>query len=244
MIGANTQNLSDVVVGDRFWLSYAQDAVRGAIAGPEARATQLAGAIAWFWTVYSSVGILVAVFAPENVSSLASIFVGAPSFILIIAYWYAVRVGRPMLFTFDPRVPAEIANAYAQAAKEKHATLKKAERWTASAGACVTIGFGIALLSNDGHSTSLAARFDPVDSTRILVNASVPRNVIVTFVAQAASGAAGQLLAVSAIERASPDGTARSTLRVASRSAYRVSASWTDKTGNLVHSVAANVSAE
>lgn len=244
MTGANMQNLADVVVGDRFWLSYAQDAVRGAIAGPEARASQLAGAIAWYWTVYSSVGVAVVVFAPEKVNSLASLFIAAPSFILIVAYWYAIRVGRPMLFTFDPRVPAEIANAYAQAAKEKHAALKNAERWTASAGICVTIGLAVALFASDGNSTTLVARFDPIVSTRILVNAKVPKNAVVTFVAQAASGAAGQTYAVSSIERAAPDGTVRSTLNMASRTACRVSASWSDNSENLVHSVAANVPAE
>ena len=51
--------LADLIVGDRFWLGYAQELVRAAVSAPERRAEQLAAAAAWLWTIYSS-AVLVA----------------------------------------------------------------------------------------------------------------------------------------------------------------------------------------
>lgn len=233
--------LSDIVVGDRFWLAYAQEAVRGAVKAPEQRAVQLAGAIAWFWTVYSAAGILAVALGAERFGTVVSLAIALPSLILIIAYWQTVRVGRPMTFKFDPRVPSEISSAFEQAASAKQSALRAAEVWTAIAGLFVAVALVTALLQAPAPTPSLSARFDPADGTRLLVAASVSKGSAVTLVAGAASAPLGAASSASTLERAGTDGQVRASLRVGTPTSHSVTASWSDEATKTRHSMSVDV---
>ena len=219
--------LADIVVGDRFWLAYAQEAVRGAVKAPEARAAQLASTIAWFWTVYSAAGVLAIAFGADRVGTPLAALVGVPSAILIYAYWKASSVGRPLLFTFDPRVPAEIEGAFTRAATVKQASLRAAELWTGIAAVLVVIGLAAAFLLPNPSTTMLSARIDPVDKGRLLISAELPNHTAVIFTAIAASAPLASASAVSALVHANADGMANTALHVGP-GALRVAATWTD----------------
>lgn len=240
MADDNRQPLVDIVVGDRFWLAYAQEAVRGAVKAPEARAAQLASTIAWFWTVYSAAGVLAIAFGSERLGTPLTPLVGLPSALLIFAYWKASVVGRPMLFHFDPRVPAEIELAFTEAAAIKQAALRSAEFWAGVAAFLVLLGLTIALWLQPTGNTSLTARVDPTDRTRLLVIAEVARDTTVTFTAVAASAPAQALSPPAAISRASSEGVATAVLSV-SPGAQRVTASWVDKKANVDRSMSVDV---
>ncbi len=236
----NRPPLAEIVVGDRFWLAYAQDAVRGAVKAPEARAAQLASTIAWFWTVYSAAGVLAIAFGSERLHTPLGALVGVPSALLIFAYWKASVVGRPLLFHFDPRVPAEIERAFTEAAGIKQASLRSAEFWTGAAAVLVVLGLSAAFLLPAPGKTSLTARFDPTDSTRLLVVAEVARDTMVTFTAAAASAPAGAPSSAVALARASREGVASATLRVTPGD-QRVTAAWVDDRAKVDRSMSVNV---
>ncbi|WP_280153453.1 hypothetical protein [Piscinibacter sp. XHJ-5] len=236
--------LADIVVGDRFWLAYAQEAVRGAVKAPEQRALQLAGAIAWFWTVYSAAGILAVALGGDRFGKLVALLIALPSLVLVIAYWQAVRVGRPLTFKFDPRIPSEISSAFEQAASAKQSALRAAEIWTAIAGFLVAGALVTALLQSPASAPSLAARFDPSDRTRLLVVASVSKGAAVTFVARAASAPSGAASTASSLEKAGADGQVHASLPVAALAGQSVTASWSDDATKTRHSMSVDVSVD
>ena len=233
--------LGDLVVGDRFWLAYAQEAVRGAVKAPEQRAVQLAGTIAWFWTVYSAAAILGVALGGDRFGAVVSWLIALPSVALIFAYWQAVRVGRPLTVTFDPRVPDEISSAFEVAAKAKQSALRAAEAWTTVAGFLVAAALIAALLQAPSGSASISASIDPADARRILVLASVPKETAVTFVARAASAPASSASSSSTLEKSGSDGVARASLRAVSSGTHSVTAAWTADAGKTRHSMSVDV---
>ena len=232
--------LADIVVGDRFWLAYAQEAVRGAVKAPEARAAQLAATIAWFWTVYSAAGVLAIAFGADRLGTPLAALVAVPSAILIFAYWKASNVGRPLLFTFDPRVPADIKDAFTEAAALKQASLKSAELWTGIAAVLVVVGLAVAFLLPGPSTTALLARVDPVDKGQLLIAAEVPRHAAVTFTAMAASAPAGPSSAASVLVQANGDGKANVVLKVMP-GAHRVTVAWTDDKSKIDRAMSVEV---
>lgn len=219
--------LEDLIVGDRFWLATAQEAVKGAIKAPEDRAAQLTTAIGWFWTVYSSAGLLAIALAGDRLGVWHALLIAVPSLVLIVAYSVAGSVGRPLLFDFDPRVPAEIAQAHGEAALAKRRALKRAERWALLGAVAVVAGLAGAIgLVPRAQGTSLAARINPADRQQVLVLAEVPANAVVTFNAVvAAAGGASSSAAV--LQRSDDSGTARAMLPLPAAGTVRVTASWT-----------------
>ncbi len=227
--------LADITVGDRFWLAYAQELVRGAVSAPERRAEQLSAAIAWLWTIYSSAALVVLAVGGARLPILASLLIALPSVLLIVAYWLASRVRRAIAVEFDPRVPAQVEFAHAQAAQVKARSLRFAEAAAAIAACSVVLSLLTALLGKGGPEAELAVRADPADPRQLLVLGSMPKHAAVQLSVRdtAASAAAGGT--VSSLERADDQGLLRARLRAAGDGPQRVTATWTD--GQLERSV-------
>lgn len=231
------------LVGDAFWLEFAKDAVKGAVKGPEQRAVQLTATIAWFWSVYSSAGILAIAFGAERIGTVASVLVAVPSLVLVLAYWKASAVGRPYLTGIDPRVPAEISAAFVAAAAEKKSALWWAEFWTTVAAAFVAIGTISAawMLSSDADP-NLSGRFAPSDARQLMVAAVVPRHSMATFTAVPAAPASGaSATGISSYVRAGDDGSVGTTLHTTAPGQQRVSVSWLDEKSKSERSISIDV---
>ena len=226
--------LSELIVGDRFWLAYAQDIVRGAITAPERRAEQLAAAIAWFWTIYSAAALVALTTGAARLPSAAPWLLALPSAILILAYWLAARVRRPMPIDFDQRIPEQIAQVHAAVALQKRASLRNAEAAAGVAAACVVVALLAAMLGTATPRAELSALVDPLDRQRLTVLAQVSKNALVVFSAQPASapasavGPAASAIASSLLKRADADGVVQATFATAGPLPQRVSAAWTD----------------
>lgn len=227
--------LADITVGDRFWLAYAQELVRGAVSAPERRAEQLSAAIAWLWTIYSSAALVVLVVGGARLPILSSLLIALPSVLLILAYWLASRVRRPIAVEFDPRVPAQVEFAHAQAAHEKTRNLRFAEAAAAIAACSVVLALLTALLGKGGPHAQLAVRLDPADPQQLLVLGSMPNHSEVQLSVRDAAASAAAGGTVSLLERADGQGVLRARLRAAGNGPQRVTATWTD--GPLEHSV-------
>ena len=224
---ADPKPLADLMVNDRFWLSQAQEAVKGAIKGPEERAAQLVTAIGWFWTVYSSAGLLAIALAGDRLGVPMALLIVAPSFVLILAYWRASKVCRPHLFDFDPRVPAQIQRAHAEAALAKRRDLAAAESLVLISAVVVAVGLACGVwITPRAEGTSLTARFSPSSPLEVLVVAEVPAGSNVTFTAMPVGATTGALAPVNAMTRADRNGVAQVSLRLSASSAVRVTASW------------------
>lgn len=232
------------MVGDRFWLAYAQDIVRGAIQAPEKRAEQLAAAIAWFWTLYSAAALVVLTIGGTLVPMPAAMLIALPSAVLVLAYWMAARVRRPLLMDFDPRIPSEIEAMHAKAAAEKRSALTWAERLTAAAALSVVAALATALFVKPPPSAALTVQVDPADSHLLLVSAVTAKNAAVRLSAEAPSSPASAASApgsVAVLERADATGLLRTQLRAQGAAPYRVTASWQDD--GLQHSLSVEVKA-
>jgi hypothetical protein len=146
------KSLADLVVGDRFWLGYAQELGRAAVSAPDRRAEQLTNAIARFWSIYSAAALIV--FTTRSPSLAILVPLALPVVLLIVAYWLASEVRAPIRIEFDPRVPSEIEAVHHQGALQKNRMLFWAEIVTGLAAACVVVAIVIAL------STTSAAKPD------------------------------------------------------------------------------------
>lgn len=226
---ADEKALADLVVNDRFWLAYAQEAVRNAVAAPERRAEQLAAGIVWFWTLYSAAALVALTTGSARLSTPAAWLVALPSAVLVLAYWTALRVRRPMLIDFDPRVPEEIEQAHHAAAQQKRRLLQRAERMTVGAAASVVLALATGLLgSAPAPAVELSATVDPHHPARLLVWGSVGERALVLLSAQPASAPAAAASAVVWQERADEKGVLRASLPLTGGLPQRVTATWTE----------------
>jgi len=230
--------LVDLVVGDRFWLAYAQDAVRSAVGAPEQRAAQLRTAIGWFWTVYSAAGILALAFGDQQPPGPLGLAIALPSLLLMIAYWQAGEVSTPRFIDFDPRVPDEIAQAHALAAQHKRKKLRNAEAWTAFAALAVGVSLAAGALVRSAAGASVDAHLDARDPARLLVTAEAPPRIPVLVSVSVATGSyeSGPAIA-SALVRADAAGAVSAVLTVPKAEAYRISAVWRDAKTAKWHTV-------
>jgi len=230
---AELKPLADLVVGDRFWLAYAQDVVRAAVSGPERRAEQLGTAIAWFWTVYSTAALVALSVAGARLPPLAVAAVALPSLLLMGAYWLASQVRRPIPVVFDPRVPDQIEAAHAQAAAQKARDLRWAEGATGLAAASVVLALGVALLGQRLPAADFEVQRDAADPARLLVRATMPAGAAVQLNVRPADASATAASAASAdsglsvLLRADRQGLLSASL-AAGPAAQRVTATWAD----------------
>lgn len=225
--------LADLIVGDRFWLGYAQELVRAAVSAPERRAEQLAAAVAWLWTIYSSAVLVVLGVGGARPPMPAALALALPSALLIVAYWSAARVRRPIPVEFDPRVPVQIEQVHAAAARDKAGQLEAAERWAGVATASVVLALLVALIAPGTPHVELAVRADPADPQQLLVLAAVPADAVVQLSVRPAD--AGASAAASRLERADAHGRLQARLPVAGPGPQRVTATWRE--GTLERSV-------
>jgi hypothetical protein len=223
---ADEKPLSEIIVGDRFWLAYGQEMVRGAILAPERRAEQLCTAISWFWTIYSTVALAVLTVARPQLPTTAALFIALPSVVLIFAYWKASSVRRAVLTDVDLRIPQQIQLVHAAAARQKRMALSSAEFYAGAGALSVVAALVVALWVPVRPQLALHAKLDAADPLRLLVLAQVPKQALVHIQARAASAADGGGPAVVALQRAADDGSARAELQLASKGAHRVTVTW------------------
>ncbi len=232
--------LADIIVGDRFWLAYAQDAVRGAVKAAEARAAAIASAIAWFWTVYSARRRLGNRVRRRTAAHPARRPGWRAECLADLCVLEGVGGGAAIAVPLRSARASRDRACVPEAAGIKKASLRSAEFWTGAAAVLVVLGLSAVFLLPAPGRTSLTALFDPTDSARLLVAAEVARDTMVTFAATAASTPAGAHSSAVTLARANEEGLASATLRV-NPGAHRVTASWVDDKAKIDRSVSVSV---
>jgi hypothetical protein len=217
---------SEIMVGDRFWLAYAQELVLGAVKGPEKRAEQLAVGIGWFWTVYSAAALVVVTVASARPPLPLRLMIAVPSVVLILAYWMASRVRRVNLVEFDPRIPDEIEAAHLAAVREKIRALSWAERLTTLAALSVVAALLSALLIQAPPRVELTVQADPIDPKQLLVLGAMSKDTLVRVTAEAASVPPTAAPSNVVLERTDAAGVLRTRLRTVDSAPVRVTAIW------------------
>ena len=218
--------LVDLVIGDRFWLAYAQELVKAAASAPDRRAEQLTGSIAWFWTIYSAAALVV--FTTKTPSFAVSVPLVLPVFLLILAYWMASRVRIPILAEFDPRVPSEIETAHHNRIIAKNRMLAGAEFVTGLAAACIAFAVALSLFATASPKPDFYGSLAGQNPGKLLVGGAFPKDVVVRIDVQpfVKSGAAQQTS--SRLLRASSAGELKGELDLTPADSYRVTASWNE----------------
>jgi hypothetical protein len=220
--------LADLLVGDRFWLGYAQELVKAAVSAPDRRAEQLINGIAWFWTVYSAAVLVVFTTRSQAPPLWISIILVSPTVLLVVAYWVASRVRVPILIEFDPRVPSQIEAAHSQAVSRKNQLLSVAEGVTALAAVCVVAAGVVALFTGPTGKTELHGYVNREGAKKLLVLGTFPKEAVVRVV-EAVKGAAVPVKELSQLQRASEKGELRTEIDVPEAEVYRVTATWNEE---------------
>lgn len=223
---ADEKSLADLIVGDRFWLAYAQELVKAAASAPDRRAEQLSAAIAWFWTIYSAAALVV--FTTRTPSFAVSVPLVLPIFLLVLAYWLASRVRIPVFADFDPRVPSEIEAAHRSRIVEKNRMLAAAEAVTGLAAACVALAVALSLFATGAPKPEFYGSIAGRDSDKLLLGGTFPRQAVIRIDVQSVvkSGVAPQ--ASSRLLRASDTGEFEAQIDIPRADAYRVTATWNE----------------
>lgn len=220
--------IADLVVGDRFWLGYAQEMVKAALSAPDRRAEQLNNGIAWFWTVYSAAVLVVFSTRTQALPPALSVLLALPTALLMVAYWLASEVRAPILIEFDPRVPSEIEAAHRHAVLQKNRKLSVAAIVTGVAGACVVVAGILALLSTAHGNTDLHAYVGPKGSGKLMLFGTFPKGSIVR-VSVRAFDAPVPTVELSQLQHASEKGEVLAEMTVPEARAYRVTATWNEE---------------
>jgi hypothetical protein len=223
---AEEKSLADIVVGDRFWLSCAQDMVKAAISAPDQRAEQLTTAVAWFWSIYSAAALVV--FTTRKLPVAIAIPLALPIVLLIAAYWFASRVRVPIHVEFDPRVPSEIEAVHRQAASQKRHLLAWAERFTGLAAACVVVAVMAAVFTESPSKPDFYGYTDRQVSGKLLVGGAFPGQAIVRVQVEPVGTVPSPAKDISQVYRASEGGELHTQLDVPPARAYRVTAGWNE----------------
>ena len=223
---ADEKPLADLVVGDRFWLGYAQEMVKAAVSARDRRAEQLTNGIAWFWTVYSAAALVILTTRTPAPPLVVFVLLALPMVLLIVAYYVASMVRAPIRIEFDPRVPAEIEAAHRQAVLHKIRALTIAERVTGLAVVCVVVGILFALTTAAPPKTDLQGYVGGQGSDKLLLLGTLPKDAVVRIRVQSAGTTPTPAKEVSQLHRASATGELRAELDVPEAPAYRVTATW------------------
>jgi hypothetical protein len=110
---AEPAGLEDVaLVDDAFWLARAGDLVTGAPKLRTEAAKQLMSALSWLWTVYTGAAVLGAVTRSSSLPAGVGVLLALPSFLIVVAYAFAVVASMPLNVSFDPRDPDEVRLTY------------------------------------------------------------------------------------------------------------------------------------
>jgi hypothetical protein len=224
---AEEKSLADLIVGDRFWLGYAQELVRAAVSAPDRRAEQLTNVIAWFWSVYSAAALIV--FTTRSPSLAISVPLALPVILLIVAYWLASEVRVPIRIEFDPRVPSEIETVHHQAALQKTYMLSWAEGVTGLAAACVVVAIVVALSTKAAAKPDFYGYAGLQDSNKLVLGGTFPKQSVLRVHVQPLGLAPPAAKDVSLVYRISDDGELQAQADVPQADAYRVTVGWNEE---------------
>jgi hypothetical protein len=224
---AEEKSLADLMVGDRFWLGYAQELVRAAVSAPDRRAEQLTNAIAWFWSIYSAAVLVI--FTAQKPSLAISVPLALPVILLILAYWLASRVRAPIRIEFDPRVPSEIETIHHEAAAQKNRMLSWAEGVTGLAGACVVVAVVLALSGTASAKPDFYGYADRQASSKLVLGGSFPKLSVLRVHVQPGGSASTSANDMSMVYRASEYGELQARLDVPQADSYRVTVGWKEE---------------
>jgi hypothetical protein len=223
---ADEKSLADLVVGDRFWLGYAQELVNAAVSAPDRRAEQLTNTITWFWSIYSATVLVVLTIRTPSLG--LAIPLGLPVVLLIAAYWLASCVRAPILLEFDPRVPAEIEASHHAAVAKKNSLLGWAEIFTGLSAVCVGVAIVAALLSAGPAKPELYGYVGPEAPGKLLFGGEFAKQAVVRVNVQPVVATPATAKDLAKVYRASDTGELRDELDVPESKSYRVTAAWNE----------------
>lgn len=143
-------DVSDVMVGDQFWLHRAQTMVEGSVDRPDAAAGRLTSAVAWFWSVYAGATVVGVAAGEREYSTFKAVVLASPAVLLVVAYGAALWATLPTRVAFDPRSPAEVQAAHEYISKQKHVRLTIALVLTLVAA--TGVGLSVALAATTSSS--------------------------------------------------------------------------------------------
>jgi hypothetical protein len=128
---------------DKYWFNYSKELVDKAIASRNEQAARFVTLVGWLWTIYTASAAVGLTLGKENLTLGPKLFIALPSFILIIAYWLAVRAQTPPNIEFDPQSPQQIRTAYANGVRQK----KNLLGWAHFSSLVGGIAVGVALIT-------------------------------------------------------------------------------------------------
>jgi len=130
--------LSDLIVGDRYWLGRAQTMIESGVTARDAAAGRLMTAIAWFWTAYTAAALVTSSLPGRDFTTTTAVLVALPAVLLIIAYLLSLWATLPISFSFDPRIPHDVEAAHNAVVRRKRSRL------AAASGATVVAALAVA----------------------------------------------------------------------------------------------------
>lgn len=141
---------------DVFWLQRAGTILTGSIEQLDAGARRLADAMAWFWTVYSAVVLVVVVGTDAAISGGAVAALVVPVVLVFAAYLVATLATLPIAVGFDDRVPSEIKANHERVVRHRSCLVKVSAILAAAAAVSVAIAVVVVAVSQPQPAEDVA----------------------------------------------------------------------------------------
>jgi len=213
---------------DLFWLQRAGAIVTGTAAALDNAARRLADAMAWFWTAYAAVALVV-VTGTDGINGVGTaVVVAVPAVLVFAAYLSATFATLPIQVNFDDRAPDSIKAAHELVMKRRRRRIEISAVLAALAALSVAAAVSLIAVTRGQDRTDVAV-FN-ISDTRILAGGQVDEVKQVTVrLVDPKGGLTERVVPVA-------NGSWDTTFPLAISGIYEVSAIWT--IDEVRHSVA------
>ncbi len=143
---------------DAYWFAYSKELVEKAITSRNEQAARLQNLVVWFWGIYTAGAAVGLTLGKANFGLIQTAVIALPSFLLILAYWFAVRAQTPIDVEFESQSPTKIIEAYKLSVNEKKKLLRTANILSLVAGLFVAIALAVASLAKQAPSPEFSAQ--------------------------------------------------------------------------------------
>jgi hypothetical protein len=175
-----TEGLSPIesspeIADEMFWLSRGAAVVKESPEKLDKGAQQIASAMAWFWTAYSSVLAAALWMSDSHITWQTSLLIAAPAISLFISYSLAVWASLPISLQFDPAAPYEIKAVHEIVVNKKQFRLGMSLVLAGiSALLIATMLVAISLFPKRSHDAISIALFKTAKGPELIVGGALP----------------------------------------------------------------------
>ena len=223
---------------NEFWDKYGRDAITGSVTKIEESGAKIQSGVTWLWTIYTASAVIgTSIFKP-SFPWYINLIIALPIFILMLAYYFSVRIQVPIVSDFDQAMPLDIKLDHLRIMDKKRSEKNLALGSLVVASIFVFSGITLAACYQPQKDLSLSvSQVVSNNITLIAVTGHVPANKQITIKIESLKEPNNPAIKSLVTDNSSKNGDINLSIPVNEViSTYNVVAEW-EGTGGLTNSI-------